>query len=86
MTTQMKFIALLSLCLFLIMSCLWLNSDLDKANNRIKTLNIEIGDIREKSYNDSVLLSEYQEALYQYMQTDPKAAVEFMKLMEKQFE
>jgi len=83
MTTQMKFIALISLCLFLIVSCLWLSSDLDKANNRIKALNIEIGNIREKSYNDSVLVSEYQEALEEYIYLDPKAADEFMRIIEK---
>lgn len=83
MSTEFRFFTLITICLLLIISCLWLAADLETATDKVKTLSIQIGDLRERNYNDSVLLSEYQEALEEYVYLDPKAADEFMRIIEK---
>lgn len=83
MSTEFRFFVLITTCLFLITSCLWLGADLHTATNKVKTLSIEIDHLRERNYNDSVLVSEYQDALDQYMDIDLKAADEFMRIIEK---
>ena len=36
-----------------------------------------------RAYNDSILLSEYQDALLIYIEKHPKAAAEFMDILEQ---
>lgn len=83
MKGEPRFFILVTICLLLISACLYISADLHTATDKIKALTIQVGDLREKNHNDSILVSEYQEALDQYMDIDPKAADEFMKLVEK---
>jgi hypothetical protein len=83
MSNEVRFFTLISLCLLLITSCLWLSADLHKANDEIKILITQVRDLREKNHNDSILVSEYQEALDEYIEIDPKAADQFIRIVEK---
>lgn len=83
MSNEVRFFTLISLCLLLITSCIWLSADLHKANDKVKALNAEIVELRQKYYNDSILVSEYQEALDRYREIDPLSASDFSKLVEQ---
>jgi hypothetical protein len=83
MKGEPRFFILVTFCLGLITACLYLSADLHTATDKVKALTIQVGDLREKNYNDSILVSEYQQALDDYMEIEPKAADDFMKLVEK---
>lgn len=83
MKEEFKFLILITICLSLIVSCLWLTSNLHKANDNIKSLSNQIEEVRQKNHNDSVLLYEYQEALDRYRKIDPLSASDFSKLIEQ---
>ena len=83
MKEEPRFFILVTFCLALITACLYLAAELHTATDKVKALTIQVGDLRKKNHNDSILVSEYQEALDQYMDVDPKAADEFMRLVEK---
>jgi len=48
-----------------------------------KPKDVNLDTLKQRAYNDSILVSEYQEALDQYMEVDPKGADEFMRIIEK---
>ena len=46
-------------------------------------LNAELTEAKERVVNDSILVSQYQAAMYELMHTDPDCAGKFQKLLEK---
>jgi len=83
MKPEVKISILITICFLLITLCLWLASNAHTANEKVEALTIQIGDLRQKYYNDSVLVSEYQEALDRYRKIDPLSASDFSRLMEQ---
>ena len=86
MKGEPRFFILVTICLLLISACLYLAADLHTATDNVKRLNIEVQNVRELKYNDSVLVSEYQAGLDSFMTINPKAAEEFMHLIESENE
>lgn len=86
-------VALVVVATLALLGALYLSAEYKSQKEEIETLEIsvmhlekQVVDLKDRNYHDSTMLSEYQEALYEYMEIDPLAADEFMKLMEKQFE
>ena len=70
----------------MLLGALYLSGENKSQREKIQFLEIEVINLNDRNYNDSVLLSEYQAGLDSFMTTNPKAADEFMKLIEHQFE
>ena len=52
-------------------------------DKKINKLEIELITTKEKVANDSILVSQYQSAMYEFIQTNPDCANKFQKLLEK---
>lgn len=50
----------------------------------IKQLQYQVSNLKQKNYNDSTLLSEYQIGLDSFLHINPKAAEQFMHLIENE--
>lgn len=86
-------ITLVVVAILALLGALYLSAEHKTQREKIENLQSEnaflyqeISNLRDKYYHDSLMLSEYQEALYEFMDINPLAADEFMKLVEKQFE
>lgn len=86
-------ITLVVVAILALLGALYLSAEHKAQREKIENLQSEntflyqqISSLRDKYYSESLMLSEYQEALSEYMTINPVAADEFMKLVEKQFE
>ena len=64
----------------------WLSVDCDRYKEQVDQMNSYISDIEQMKYNDSTLLNEYQNALDSFTTVNPKAAEQFMLLIENENE
>lgn len=86
MKRDLEKIVMITLIFLLSTAVLLMVAERNSQKDSIKTLKRHIINLEDRNYNDSTLLSEYQAGLDSFLNVNPKAAEEFMHLIENENE